>query len=198
MALADSRPPTGVGLFKVSRTLDLAEATDDELCALARTGDRTAFEFIVRRFQKRLYYLALRYVKRDADAADVCQRAFVRAYRGLHKLRDDGSLRTWLYRIVINLSLNHIRDRRDGSELLPESLVSSPIGTDRLVASEERQALTAAIAKLPPKQRSVLELRVYDELPFREIAELVGSSENAAKVNYHHAVKRLRSLLESE
>lgn len=184
---------------KVSATLP-AELTDAELAERARAGDRTAFEAIVRRYQKPLFRAALRYVRRDADAADVCQRAFVRAFKSLESLQKTRSLRSWLYRIAINLSLNHIRDRRDDAPLDLDALpaTSAPVGTDRLIAGEQRRALVAAIAELPPKQRAVLELRIYDELPFREVAEIVGSSENAAKVNYHHAVKRLRAILGKE
>jgi RNA polymerase sigma-70 factor (ECF subfamily) len=69
------------------------------------------------------------------------------------------------------------------------------VGAGNLVSAEERRRLWRAIDELPPKQRLVLELRVYDELPFREVAEIAGCSENAAKVNFHHAVKRLRESL---
>lgn len=198
--LADFATPIA-DVAKVSTALP-TDHSDTQLAERARAGDRRAFEVIVRRYQKPLYYLVLRYVRREADAADVCQRAFVRAFKSLRSLKKAGSLRSWLYRIAINLSLNHIRDRRDDAPLdldaLPAPLAESPVGTDRLIAGEQRRALASAIAELPPRQRAVLELRIYDELPFREVAEIVGSTENAAKVNYHHAVKRLRSILGQE
>ncbi len=171
---------------------------DAALIARYRTGDRSAFDELVRRYQRPLYYLALRYVRVEADAKDVAQRALVKAYSALAGFRADSSFRTWLYRIAINLCLNHLRDRKR-EEMRPEvgeALAAPPSGGDRALIERERGALLRdAIAELPPKQRMVLELRVYDELPFREVAELAGCSENSAKVNFHHAVKRLRAII---
>ena len=171
---------------------------DAALIARYRTGDRSAFDELVRRYQRPLYYLALRYVRVEADAKDVAQRALVKAYSALAGFRADSSFRTWLYRIAINLCLNHLRDRKR-EEVRPqvgEALTAPPSGGDRALIERERGALLRdAIAELPPKQRMVLELRIYDELPFREVAELAGCSENSAKVNFHHAVKRLRALI---
>ncbi len=171
---------------------------DAALIARYRTGDRSAFDELVRRYQRPLYYLALRYVRVEADAKDLAQRTLVKAYSALAGFRADSSFRTWLYRIAINLCLNHLRDRKR-EEMRPELgevLAAPPAGGDRALIDRERgERLRDAIAELPPKQRMVLELRVYDELPFREVAELAGCSENSAKVNFHHAVKRLRAIM---
>ncbi len=171
---------------------------DGALIERYRAGDRTGFEELVRRYQRPLYYLALRYVRVEADAKDLAQRTFVKAYGALPGFRADSSFRTWLYRIAINLCLNHLRDRKreDVRAELTDTLPAPHIGGDRALIDRESGArLRDAIAALPPKQRMVLELRVYDELPFREVAELAGCSENSAKVNFHHAVKRLRAIL---
>jgi RNA polymerase sigma-70 factor (ECF subfamily) len=171
---------------------------DAALIERYRAGDRSAFDELVRRYQRPLYYLALRYVRIEADAKDLVQRTLVKAYGALAGFRADSSFRTWLYRIAINLCLNHLRDRKR-EEVRPElgeALAAPPSGGDRALIERERGALLRdAIAELPPKQRMVLELRVYDELPFREVAELAGCTENSAKVNFHHAVKRLRSIM---
>lgn len=163
----------------------------------ARAGDRAAFETLVRRYQQPVFYLCLRYLKNDADAADATQRAFVKAYQGLDGFRGQASFRTWLFRIAINLSLNHLRDhkRERPAPLAEDTLVEAATGAQRLLGRERSRALRAAIDELPPKQRMVLELRVWSELPFKEVAELADCSENAAKVNFHYAVKRLREIL---
>lgn len=170
---------------------------DDRLVERFRGGDREAFDDLVRRHQRAVFAIARRYVRDDAEAKDLTQRAFVRAFQGLAGLRGAGAFRTWLYKIVANLALNHLRDR---ARLRPTEdagvdVAVDPVGAGRMAAAEEHARLRAAVAKLPPKQRLVLELRVYDELPFRDVAEVAGCSENAAKVNFHHAVKRLRELL---
>lgn len=190
----------------LAEPLDLAAAAepaddvrdpDAELVERFRAGDHRAFETLVRRHQRSIYLLALRYVRRDADAADVTQRAFVRVFQSIGRFRGNASLRTWVYRIAINLSLNHLRDHRreHPGEIADDALTTEPTGLARMLRAESSSRLRAAIETLPPKQRLVLELRIYDELPFRDVAEIAECSENAAKVNFHHAVKTLRARL---
>ena len=165
-------------------------------------GDRAAFDTLVRRYQQPIFYLCLRYVKGDADAMDVSQKVFVRAFQSLARFRGDARFRTWLYRIAINMSLNYLRDnaRERPTDLSTDAppdaaLVRRATGPMRIIGDEESERLREAVAELPPKQRMVLELRIYDELPFREVAELANCSENSAKVSFHHAVKKLRAML---
>ena len=170
---------------------------DAELAEKFRSGDRGAFDALVRRHQKGVWRVVRRYVKRDADAADVTQQVFVRAFKGLANFRGASTVRSWLYRIAINCSLSWIRDHRreEPSELTEDSLTELPVAPGRIAGDQESVRLRAAIAKLPPKQRLTLELRVFDELAFKEIAELAECSENTAKVNFHYAVKKLRDIL---
>jgi len=174
-------------------------AADPDLQLIERfqAGERRAFDELVKRYQRPLYYLAMRYLKNEADASDVTQRAFVRMFKALGKFRRDARFRTWAYRITINLCLNHIRDHRREhvSEIAEDALTAEPEAENLVIKNQRSAQLQHAIAELPPKQRMVLELRVYDDLSFREVGELANCSENAAKVNFHHAVKRLRGLL---
>jgi RNA polymerase sigma-70 factor (ECF subfamily) len=162
-----------------------------------RAGERGAFDELVRRHQKALWRVARRYLRNDADAADVAQLAFVRAFRALDGFRGAASVRSWLYRITINLALNHVRDRNRErpEEIEDHCLTTTATGPQRIIEDEDAERLRDAIAELPPKQRMVLELRVFDELSFREVGELADCTENAAKVNFHYAVKRLKELL---
>ncbi|HSR96727.1 MAG TPA: sigma-70 family RNA polymerase sigma factor [Kofleriaceae bacterium] len=170
---------------------------DHELAARFRDGDRAAFDILVRRHQKGMWRLVRRYVKSDADAADVTQLAFVRAFRGLAAFRGTATVRSWLYRIAINCSLSWLRDHRreQPTELAEDALTASNPAPAQLSADDDHARLRRAIAQLPPKQKLVLELRVFDDLSFREVAELADCSENTAKVNFHYAVKRLRDIL---
>lgn len=167
---------------------------DEALVSRFRAGEARAFDELVRKYQRSIYYLALRYVKDSDDAKDVAQRAFVRAFEALGGFRGGSSFRTWLYRIAVNLSLNHLRDHQKdrGEELQEDALTSEAVGAGRLLGAEDRLRLRAAIEELPPKQRLVLELRVFEELSFRDVAAVADCTENAAKVNFHLAVKRLR------
>ena len=161
-------------------------------------GEENAFEHLVRRYQRSIFSLAYRYLGNEADAKDVSQLVFVKAFKSLRKFRGNSSVRSWIYRIGVNTCLNHLRDHRreHPQEILDNALTTRATGPTRLIRNERSARLRAAIHELPPKQRMILELRVYDELKFREIAELADCSENAAKVNFHHAVKRLRSVLQ--
>lgn len=177
----------------VSEVLD----PDRELAERFRAGERTAFDQLVRRHQQGVWRIVRRYIKRDADAADVTQLVFVRAFKGIVAFRGASSVRSWLYRIAINCSLSWIRDHRHetASEIAEDALTEAHPGPERIAGDQDNAQLRAAIAQLPPKQKLVLELRVFDDLSFREVAELAECSENTAKVNFHYAVKRLRDIL---
>jgi RNA polymerase sigma-70 factor, ECF subfamily len=176
---------------------DAPEDPDLPLVERFKAGERRAFDELVRRHQRTVWRVARRYVKNDADASDVAQQAFVRAFRSLGTFRGAASFRSWLYKIAINLALNHLRDyaKHAADELGEDASTARATGPQRIIAGEDQAALRAAVEALPPKQRLVLELRVYEELSFKEVAELADCSENSAKVNFHHAVKRLRELL---
>lgn len=172
---------------------------DRELVDRFGAGERSAFDTLVRRHQKGMWRLVRRYVKRDADAADVTQQAFVRAFKGLVAFRGAATVRSWLYRIAINCALTWLRDHRreEPAEIAEDALTDANPAPARLIGNETSLRLRAAIALLPPKQKLVLELRVFDDLPFREVAALADCSENAAKVSFHYAVKKLRESLGS-
>jgi RNA polymerase sigma-70 factor (ECF subfamily) len=168
---------------------------DRDLVQRARGGSRAAFETLVRRYQKPLYILCHRYVRDHDMAADVAQRAFIRAVESIAELRDPDFFRGWLFKIGVNLALNHLREHaRFVSRTQPHA--DGGPGTHALVESaEESRVLQQAVSRLPARQRQIVELRVYQELPFSEIAVVLATTANAAKVSYHHAVKRLRHLM---
>jgi RNA polymerase sigma-70 factor (ECF subfamily) len=170
---------------------------DRELAERFQGGDRAAFEQLVRRHQRGVWHLVRRYVKRDADASDVTQLVFVRAFRGLGTFRGAASVRSWLYRIGINCALSWLRDQRreEPTEIADDALTDANPAPARLMDVQDGARLRRAIEQLPPKQKLVLELRVFDDLSFKEVAELADCTENTAKVNFHYAVKRLRDIL---
>jgi RNA polymerase sigma-70 factor (ECF subfamily) len=176
-----------------------SEASDEELVRRARGGERRAFEQLVRRYQKPLYFLCRRYV-RDHDAAtDLVQRAFIRVMGKIGELREENIFRSWLYRIGVNLALNHLRDHarfvEEEAAVAADETTAAPEAMLQLEAAETASALREAVAVLPTKQRMTLELRVYEELSFKDIALALDTTEGAAKVNFHYAVRRLKTLL---
>jgi RNA polymerase sigma-70 factor (ECF subfamily) len=173
---------------------------DRELVARFQAGERSAFDQLVRRHQRGVWRIVRRYLRADADAADVTQQVFVRAFKALGGFRGAASVRSWLYRIAIHASLSWIRDHRreQPTELDDDALVEAAHAPAAIDRGRDSARLRAAVAELPPKQRLVLELRVFDDLSFKEVAELAECSENTAKVNFHYAVKRLREILGGE
>ncbi|MES1206895.1 MAG: sigma-70 family RNA polymerase sigma factor [Pseudomonadota bacterium] len=177
------------------------ETPDDVLVAQAQRGDRTALGELVARHQRALFVLCMRYVRDTDEAADLVQRAFVRAMTKLGELREAGSFRSWILRIGAHLALNHLRDNArfvsDGGEVErgdADSGGAAP-ALERLESAEQAAALRDAVRTLPTKQRMTLELRIYEDLSFREIAAALEISEGAAKVNFHYAVRKLRAVL---
>jgi RNA polymerase sigma-70 factor (ECF subfamily) len=178
--------------------MEKAEPTDADLVERARAGSRVSFEALVRRYQKPLYYLCLRYVRDHDAASDLAQRTLIKALEKMEELRDPGIFKSWLFRIGANLALNHLRDNaRFVDEETPPVDEPQAVEADaRLEAAEDAAALRRAVAALPTKQRMTLELRVFEELSFKDVAEALETTEGAAKVNFHYAVRRLRGLLE--
>jgi len=163
-------------------------------------GDQAAFGGLVRRHQRGLFFLCLRYVRNEEDAADLTQRALLRSYEKLGSFDGRSAFRTWLYRIAVNLCLNAIRDRdrRATVGLEPQTGAVPASQDDDLDRCRRRDQLREGVEHLPPKQRMTVILRIYHELSFSEVAEVMGGTVGSAKVNYHHAMKRLRRLHEQE
>lgn len=168
---------------------------DQELVLEAKAGARAAFEALVRRYQEPVYYLCYRYVRDHDTAAELAQRAFVRAMDSIRDLRQADIFRSWLFKIAVNLALNHLRD---AAKFVEHSVVEGSVAPEApalMEAAEASRGLQSAVARLPNKQRMIVELRVYQELSFRDIAQQLDTTANAAKVGFHHAIKNLRRLL---
>jgi len=163
----------------------------------AAEGDRHAFGILVRAHQEGVYRWIRRLVNDDEAARDLTQDTFLRSFRALSGFRGEAAFGTWLRTIAANVARSHLRHEA-GRQLVPldaELASEAPPPDAGLATAEARVALAHALERLPPRQREVVMLRVWSDLPYAEIARRVGSSENAAKVNFHHAIKRLRRLL---
>jgi len=172
--------------------------SDFEVIRRVLHGETAAFELLVRRYQQTILRLTQRMTRNVEDAEDLAQDAFVQAYRSLASFHGQSSFSTWLYRIAVNLCLNHRRAtrREDPMEVngnVPDAREDS---LARLLAAERDRALAAAIEELPPQQRATLTLRVYQGLGHREIAEILDCAEGTAKANYFHAIRTLQRKLD--
>src|SRR4051794_19204380 len=169
----------------------IGELSDQDLVASCLAGRAGAFDVVVERHRRSVYQLCYRYVGNHEDASDLAQDVFLRAYRGLKNFRGRSSLSTWLYRIAVNVCLNRVAAKVPQTEPIDARQfvdVRAEPASETILKDERAARVRAAIAQLPPKQRSTLILRMYHELSHQEIAEALGSSVGAVKANFFHAL----------
>ena len=188
--------------MRATASTEAGSAPDESELALlqrARLGDRDAQEALVHRYLDDVYRVTLRLLSSRDRAEDATQDTFVNALQALPRFRGDSSFRTWLLRIAANTAKSHGRRwsrSRETALLEVASVISDPEDVAGGLERREQSArMERTLALLPPKQRQAVALRVQQGLSYREIAELVGGSEGAARVNYHLGIKRLRELL---
>jgi RNA polymerase sigma-70 factor, ECF subfamily len=180
------------------------------LIRAAQQGDHGAFEQLVRAYDQSVLRLAMNLLRSPEDAHDVYQDAFLRVYRNLHSFRFDCSFHTWLYRIVTNLCLDHMRKRKVRKE--EPTVLATPEGPlDRMDAVQEervdgdpqrhlfsgqvRKRIKEVLGQLTPRERMVFELRHYQGLRLRRIGEVLGTTEEAAKNCLFRATQKMRAAL---
>ena len=169
---------------------------DWDLITMHLAGDARAFSTLVRRYEKPVYRLALRYAHDRDEAEDLAQRTFLRVLDHAARLRPDQPFRAFVFRVAANLCKNHLRDR--ARLVLGVPLEAAAPEGESLVHKERRARLRTALARLPLRQRQVVSLRIDAELPFAEVAQSLGITENNAKVTFHNAMKKLQVLFAEE
>jgi RNA polymerase sigma-70 factor (ECF subfamily) len=188
-------------------TVETAEPDD---LARARGGDRDAFGRLVRRYQRRVYAAALHILGNHSDADDATQEAFVRAYRGLAAFDGRAEFSTWLFRIAVNTALNTLRSGKRGAALSarsgaeaahvggrPEALGQGAVGPGQQVQQADDVArVLDAVAQLSPALRVTIVLATIEELPHKQIAQILEIPEGtvAWRVNEARRLLKLRLL----
>lgn len=156
---------------------------------------RKAFERVVREYSEQLYWKVRRIVLSHEDADDVMQNVFLKAWTHLDDYHGDSKLSTWLYRIAVNESIDFVRRRKPLTTVSAdnqESGIANMLLADNYFDGDETQALLQeAIASLPDVQRTVFNLRYYDDMKYSEISQILHTSEGALKASYHIAVKKI-------
>lgn len=150
-----------------------AHPDDAELVGRARHGDRQAFGILVRRYQRRVFALGLRHFREKADAEDLVQETFLRAWRALDRFDETRPFAPWLFRIARNWSLTQLetRKRRGDAELGDEIAWSGPSPDEDAERRRLRADVNRAVGELPEEQRVILHLRVAEGMSYREIAD---------------------------
>ena len=179
--------------------------SDEELVTRSRGGDVDSFNQLILRWERPIYALAYRVIGREDDARDVCQEAFLRAFRALPGFKGQAKFSSWLYRITLNLCRDWIRrERRTPIAQMPEGvdlveLAGEAVGTetvDELVSRKELgRAVAKAMALLPEEQRTAIILKEYHGLTFQEIADLLDCPLSTVKTRLYQGLGVLRKQL---
>src|ERR1035438_5695946 len=208
---SDDRNPTMYGTQRGCLAAQGNRIDDTGLIREAQQGNRAAFEVLVRHYDQSVLRLALHLTGSESDAQDVYQEAFLKAYKNLGSFRFECSFYTWIYRIVTNLCLDHLRKRNVRKEESPvvtdssgeEYSVLEQFADARSGANPERDLMRrelgkkigAALSRLTPRERMVFELKHYHGLKLRTVGEMLHTTEETAKNTLFRATQKLRSAL---
>ncbi len=173
-------------------------ATDDP-ALIERLRDsstcREAFGEVIRTYSEPLYWQIRRMVQNHDDANDLLQNTFMKAWASIENFRGDAKLSTWLYKIAVNESITFLARERKRLNLSmddEEAHIVDMIESDTFIDGDELSVkLRKAIASLPEKQRIVFNMRYFDEMPYEQMSEILGTSVGALKASYHIAAKKI-------
>ena len=173
---------------------------DQDLLKQYKANPNQGFQLIVKKYQERIYWQIRRLAKNHQDAEDIMQNVFIKVWNGLPKFREEANLYTWIYRIAFNethtfLSKSNKKQTVDLDPPLFEN--SMAVEGNELSGEEIEKRLYMALDTLPEKQRQVFDLKYFDELKFKEISEMLGTSVGGLKASYHLAVKKIEEFLKS-
>lgn len=160
------------------------------------------FNLLMDKYQEKVYSVIRRMVI-DHDAADdAAQETFVKVWKNIESFKGDSKLYTWIYRIATNEALNHLRKKKRRF-FIPigdiEHELSSSLDTDIYYSGDEIQLkLQKALLKLPEKQRLVFNMKYFEEMKFKDIAEIMDVSIGGLKAQYHHAVKKIEKFIQED
>jgi len=178
------------------------DSSDTELLESFKNGNQNAFNLIVRKYQKKVYWIIRKMVLDHDDADDITQEVFLKLYRSLSDFRGESKFFTYIYKIAVNFSLNHINRNKKinlrKSDIDNVNIRSLDKSADEEMNSKERTfILEEAIKSLPEQQRAVFNMRYYDNLTYEEISAILNKSTGGMKANYFHAVKKIGKFLKN-
>ena len=188
--------------FSVKATesgMGVNEKTDQQLVEEVRAGHRASFSELVKRHQRGMLRLSMRFMKDLDTAQDVVQDAFIKSYEKLNMFEGRSSFKSWLYQITVNTARNKLRENRyDMTDIEDVQLSVAPIAEMKLVHVAVRDLIQVQVDRLPFKQKTALVLRVYEDMSFTEIAEVMQCPYDTAKANYRHALLKLKEIFETQ
>jgi len=177
----------------------MSELSDKEIIDLFNSNPNYAYNLLVNKFKKQIYWHVRRIVIDHDDANDVVQNTFIKIWRNINDFRNDSKLYTWIYRIATNESITFLKQKRT-LFFIPlinvEKELSNKIDDNHFFSGDEIQKkLQKAILRLPEKQRIVFNMKYYDNMKYEDMEEILRTSIGALKASYHIAVKKIEKYL---
>lgn len=179
--------------------------TDEDLVLAFQAGDTSAFDLLVRRWDRKIQGAAFRVLGSDDEARDVSQEAFLKAFRSLGAFKREARFSSWLYQIALNLCRDRLR-RRKGREMLSLDVLEdnghslpgpAPTALDLVQARDLARVVADAVRQLSDEQREAVILKEYQGLTFPEISEVLGVPVSTVKTRLYRALSQLKTLLEA-
>lgn len=173
--------------------------SDRELVDRLQNGNTAVFSDLVRRHQQGLLRLCIRLLKDQALAEDVVQESFVKAYQKIHLFEKRCSFKSWLYQIALNTGKNKLRVmQKVFLDIEKAHLSVAPKAEMSLFQKDAKKLLARQIDQLPGKQKKALFLRIYEDLSFKEIAQIMQCPYDTAKANYRHGLMKLKKAFQKD
>lgn len=177
---------------------DVTTKTDLQIVDEVRNGDRSSYSELVKRHQKGLLRLSMRFMKDTDSAQDIVQEAFIKAYEKLNMFEARSTFKSWLFQIAVNVARNKLRENKYHFTDINDIEIGVAATADKgLISNAIGDILQKEVDRLPFKQKTALVLRVYEDLSFAEIAEIMQCPYDTAKANYRHALLKLKSIFQS-
>ena len=186
--------------------MNMADRQDHILVEQSQAGYSEAFGLLVKKYQRKIYEISYHFTHNVDEASDLSQEIFLKAYRSLPNFESSSTFYTWLYRIAHNAGIDHIRCKNNRPEYLfsndfptDESSIHPRVTNAQIVnkaeANEIQDQIKQAVTELSPRQQQVFILRYYQNLPLREIGEMMGLQIGTIKSHLFNALRNLRQLL---
>jgi len=183
---------------------------EKQLIQALRNSDESAFRKLVEKYELNVYNTCIGMLGNEDNAKDISQDVFIEVFRSIHKFRGDSKISTWLYRLAVNKSLNHIRDNKkhrivksiqrffikDENETLDLQDFGSQNAEQEIEQNEHSKALHQALNKLPENQKTAFVLKNYDDLSYKQISEIMELSHSSVESLIHRAKTNLQKHLE--
>ncbi len=177
---------------------------DETLLKKVKEGDKYSFNLLVWKWEKQIFNLAVRMLGSVEDAADACQDIFISAYEKAYSFKGNSKFSTWLYKIAINNCISKLRRKKIEKKIYDNSITQENLSTkyyayrddeENIIKNQLNERILKAIQDLPEEQKTIIELKIYQDLSFEEISQIIGIPVGTAKSRLHYALNKIKNEL---